>query len=189
MALGDGPDFVVLAFERLVFGDGVAFADEPVHVVDFVFAVVSVPVVGAFGVLDGVVFGHAFGAVVFARGTGGDFDAGGGGFELGEPFHEGAADDGGPAVGGLHDFDGGVDGGADGFAEVGVLAETADEEDGFDGLVGGGDLATDESEDFLDDGLEDGGNFGTSHAEFATTNALSWVVGETGDCGFPQSSS
>ena len=68
-----------------------------------------------------VVAAHDFGAVVLARGAGMYFHALGGGREEGEAFHEGAADDGGPAVGGLHYFDGGVDGGADGFAEVGVL--------------------------------------------------------------------
>ena len=97
---------------------------------------------------------------MFASDTGGNFDALGGWLEGREAFHESATDDGGPAVGGLHDLDGGRvcglarggvgegkgegEGGADGFAEVGGLAEAADEEDGFYREVfrfGGGDLA------------------------------------------------
>ena len=88
---------------------------------------------------------------MFAGDPRGDFDTLGGGLEGRETFHESATDDGGPAVGGLHDFDGWVRGGggergADGFAEVRGLAEPADEEDCFDGevfLFCGGDLALD----------------------------------------------
>ena len=70
-----------------------------------------------------VVARHDFGAVVLACGAGVDFYAFVGGGEGGEAFHEGAADDGCPAVGGLHYFDCGGDGGPDCFAEVGVLFE------------------------------------------------------------------
>ena len=120
-SLAHFPHLMIMLHEALILRHGAALGDEPAHVIDFAFAVVFVPEGGRFGVFGAVVARHDFRAVVLARGARVHFDAFGGGGEEGEAFHEGAADDGGPAVGGLHYFDGGVDGGADGFAEVGIL--------------------------------------------------------------------
>ena len=56
------------------------------------------------------------------------------------------------------------------------LSETADHEDCVDFLVCRGDLPADETDDFLDYGLENLGYLGACHAEFATADALGWVV-------------
>ena len=98
-------------------------------------------------------------------------------FQLAKTLHQRASHDRRPAIGRLHDFDGRIDGRADGFAEVGILAEAADEKDGLDFLLGGGDLAADEGDDFVDDGVEDGFDLGAGHFELAASDSLGWIVG------------
>ena len=175
-AFGHFPHLVVVLDEGFVLGDRRAFGDEPGHVIHFVLAVVFVPEGAALSVPRAVIFAHDFSAVVLPRAPGLYFDSFCCRRELGEPLHERATHDGCPAIGWLHDFDTGVDGGADGFAEIGILAKAANHEDGVDFLAGSGDLAADEGDDFLDDRLEDLGDFSAGHAEFAAADALVGVV-------------
>ena len=165
--------------KSLVLGDGTALGDEPAHVVDLALAVVLVPEGAALGVFRAVVFAHDFRPVVFPRAAALHLDPFGGGGELAEAFHEGAAHDGGPAVGGLHHFDARVDRGADGFAEVGVLAEAADHEHRVDFFVRRGDLAAHEGDDFGDDGFEDFGDFRAGHSGGGVSKrgVWGWMLG------------
>ena len=103
----------------------------------------DVPPACGLCMLATIISAHDLGTIVFPRSPGRDFDSLGVRFQLAETFHQGASDDRCPAIGRLHDFDGRVNGCADGLAEIGVLAKTADEEDSLDFLLSGGDLATD----------------------------------------------
>ena len=170
------PDFVVVFHERFVFGDGGVFGDEPRHVVDFILAIVFIPEAGRFRVPRGVVLAHDLGAVVLPCRSSCDLDSLCRWGQLAEAFHEGAADDGSPAVWRLHHFDVRVDVRADGFAEVGILAEAADHEHGVDALVGRCDLAFYQGDDFLDNRLEYLRYFSAGHTEFSSANALRGIV-------------
>ena len=163
-ALEHFPHLVVMLDKGLVLGDGAPLGDEPAHVVHFALAVVLVPETAALGVLRAVVFAHNLRAVVFPRAAALHLDPFGRGRQFAETFHERAAHDGGPAVGGLHDFDARVDGGADRFAQVGVLPEAADHEHCVDFFVGCGDLPAHKGDDFCHDGLEDFGDFRAGHS-------------------------
>ena len=170
-AFGDFPYFVVSADEGAVFGHGAAFGDEPGHVEDFELAVIVIPVqvrsqlsVYLAGQRDAngderygddlppacglcmlatVVSTHYLGTVVFPRSPRRDLDSLCVRFQLAETFHQGASYDRCPAVRRLHDFDGRVNCRTDGLAEVGILAETTNEEDSFDFLLSSGNLSAD----------------------------------------------
>ena len=130
----DAPHFVVFAGIGHVFCHGLGFGDEPAHIEDLEFAIIVVPPRRCPCVAARrVVFTHDLGPIMFPRHAGLDFHSLGLRRQSGEAFHESAAHDGRPAIWGLHYFDVRGDAGADGFAEVGGLAEAADEEDGFHG--------------------------------------------------------
>jgi len=114
--IGDFPDFVVALDVRHVFGDRGALGDEPSHIEDFGLAVVVIPPAGGFGMFAAIVSAYDLGAIMLSCDPRRHFDALGAWFELAQTFHQGAADNGRPAVGGLHNFDAWIDGGADGFA-------------------------------------------------------------------------
>ena len=103
----------------------------------------DVPPACGLCMLAAIISAHDLGAIVFPCSPRRDLDSLCVRFQLAETFHQGASDDRCPAVGRLHDFDGWVNGRADALAEVGILAETTDEENGFDFLLGRSDLAAD----------------------------------------------
>ena len=131
--------------------------------------------------LAAVILAHDLRTVMFPSRSSRDLDSLRVWFQLTETLHQGASDDRSPAIWGLHDFGGGVNGRTDGFAKVGVLANTTDQQHGLDLLLSGSDLAPDQCDDFVHNGIEDGFDLGAVHLELATSDALGWIIGQSRD--------